>query len=57
MIGQISPLICNSTLSGQLENEDIDTKLEYAHLVGDFVELSYQIGIVPLCLKKLLSSM
>lgn len=41
MIGQISPLICNSTLSGPLENEDIDTKLEYAHVVGDFVESSY----------------
>ncbi len=57
MIGQISPLICNSTLSGLLENEDIDAKLEFAHLVGDFVESSYQIGIVPLWLKKLLSSM
>ena len=37
-------LICNNTLSGPLENEDIDTKLEYARLVGDFAETSPQQG-------------
>lgn len=37
-------LICNNTLSGPLENEDIDTQLEYAHLVGDFSESSPQQG-------------
>ena len=37
-------LICNNTLSGPLKNEDIDTILEYAYLVGDFAESSPQRG-------------
>ena len=37
-------LICNNTLSGPLENEDIDTKLENARLIGDFANTSAQQG-------------